>query len=411
MRVLLISAEYPPMEGGVGDYTRRLGLALRDQGMEVFLLTSEGGKGFLEDALPVFPWIRNWGWSCLKAIARLVGEVRPDTLHVQYQTGAYGMRPAIHFLPDRLKRLPMHVPLVVTMHDLHLPYLFPKAGPLRHAIVAHLLRGADAVVVTNAADLVRLQGVRSSARGSSPIWLRPLSSGTLRRPPELIPLGSSLPADLPGYDRAAWRARLGVAPDQALLGYFGLLHPSKGADLLVEAAARAREYFGLPLRLLFVGGGTGATDPGNRVFLEALRTRIRALGLEAAVLWSGPCAAEEAAAHLRACDLVVLPYRDGASFRRSSLIAALALGCPVLTTEPLEAEEVSLGHGQGDLRDGENVALVERGNALALAEGIIRWLADPQGRARLAAGAARLGRPFRWPEVAARVCALYSRLR
>lgn len=410
MRVLLLSAEYPPMEGGVGDYTRRLTLALREQGVEVYLLTSMEGSGFADDGLPVFPQVRSWGWGCLRVVARLVQQLRPDIVHLQYQTGAYGMRPAVHFLPDLLKRLRVPVRLVVTMHDLHLPYLFPKAGRLRHAIVEHLLRDADAVVVTNAADLAQLQGARAPARETTRIWLRPQPLGTLRRPPELVPLGSSLPSELPGYDRAAWRARLGIAPDEALLGHFGLLHPSKGADLLVEAVAHLRRQLGPRMRLLFVGGGTGATDPGTRAFAEALRGRISALDLESVVLWSGPCSAEEAAGHLRACDLVVLPYRDGASFRRSTLIAALALGCPVLTTEPLEEGEVSLGTGQGQLQDGVNVALVAREDRFALAEGIGRLLAQPDARARIAAGAMQLGAAFRWSEVAARVRALYARL-
>ena len=42
-RVLLISGEYPPMEGGVADFTHLLGLAMAEQGMEVHVLTSVKG--------------------------------------------------------------------------------------------------------------------------------------------------------------------------------------------------------------------------------------------------------------------------------------------------------------------------------------------------------------------------------
>ena len=427
MRVILLSAEYPPREGGVGDYTRRLALALCGEGQEVSILTSAGTSGAPGDPLQVYPRVANWGWGCLPAISRHLHECRPAVLHLQYQTGAYGMHPAIHFLPEVLRCLPAPLRLVVTMHDLRLPYLFPKAGRLRHLLVAHLLRQADAVVVTNGADLLRLGGeltptpVPSSSRGRgvrpARDLLHPLPPGALRRPPSLIPLGSGLPPDLPGYDRAAVRARVGVGPEEALLGHFGLLHPSKGADLLVEALGRLRPAgrtstgsVQRPARLLLVGGGVGETDPGNVSFREELRALIGRLGVGEAVLRTGVCSDVEAAGYLRACDLVVLPYRDGASFRRSSLVAALSLGCPVVTTAPLDPEEVSLGAGQAALQDGANVFLVPRGDATALAAAIAGLLEDSSRRKGLGEGAGRLGEAFRWEGIARQTLSLYADL-
>ena len=39
MRIALLSGEYPPQPGGVGDYTRHLGQALLARGHEVFVFT------------------------------------------------------------------------------------------------------------------------------------------------------------------------------------------------------------------------------------------------------------------------------------------------------------------------------------------------------------------------------------
>ncbi len=419
MRVVLVSAEYPPMEGGVGDYTRRLALALRQQSVDAAVLASAGAIGRDEDRLEVYPLVRRWGWGSLVTIARFLRQRRFDVVHLQYQTGAYRMHPAVHFLPGLLRRLPHTPRLVVTMHDLRLPYLFPKAGRIRHAVVAHMLCTVDLVVVTNGADLARLSpppspapapgGARTPAGRPAPSdadLLRPLSPGALRRAPCLIPLGSSLAVSLPGYDREAWRARLGLPAAEPLLGYFGLLHPSKGAELLLEALAELRRA-GRRVRLLVVGGGTGATDPGNVAFQEALQAQIAHLGLQEAVLWTGPCPAEQAAAHLRTCDLVVLPYRDGASFRRSSLVAALTLGCAVVTTVPLEPAEVRLGPGQPTLRHGENAFLVPGGDTTALAAALNELLLDSDRRQRLEEGAGRLGKLFSWDVVAGRTREAY----
>jgi glycosyltransferase involved in cell wall biosynthesis len=50
--------------------------------------------------------------------------------------------------------------------------------------------------------------------------------------------------------------------------------------------------------------------------------------------------------HLAACDLLLQPYGDGASSRRTSLMAGLALGLPIVTTmgfstEPIWNEEAA----------------------------------------------------------------------
>ncbi len=405
MAVVLVSAEYPPMAGGIGDYTRRLALALRQQGEPAAVLTSVRAGGLPGDPLEVLPLVRRWGWGSLLQVRRFLRRHPVEIVHLQYQAGAYRMHPAVHFLPDLLRRLPAPPRLVVTMHDLRLPYLCPKAGRLRQAVVAHLLRRADAVVVTNGADLARLTAGRGGllvAPDGAPL-LRPLPPGALRRPVALIPLGSSLPTDTPRGVGEQWRARLGVGKEP-LLGHFGLLHPSKGADLLVRAVAAA-----LPgARLLFVGGGTGASDPGNAPFAAALRAEVARLGLAERVHWTGSLPEGEAAAALRACDLVVLPFRDGASFRRSSLVAALALGCPVLTTGPSSPAEVSLGAGRPTLVDGESAALVPAGDVPALAEAISALLGDAGRRATLGEGAARLGQAFRWEEVAQKTRELYG---
>src|SRR5438874_8800063 len=94
-RVLMVSGEYPPALGGVGDYTARLAQALRAHGLGVAILTrascqrpaaaTTGGPEALRPGVP--------GWS-LGAFPRVLAaakQAQADLVHVQYQAGAYAL--------------------------------------------------------------------------------------------------------------------------------------------------------------------------------------------------------------------------------------------------------------------------------------------------------------------------------
>jgi glycosyltransferase involved in cell wall biosynthesis len=94
---------------------------------------------------------------------------------------------------------------------------------------------------------------------------------------------------------------------------------------------------------------------------------------------------------------MVMPYRDGASLRRGSLMAVLAHGRPLVTTRPQVGQGLP---GTPELRHEENVWLVEAGDALNLAEAIRRLEEDESARIALAAGAKQLGGMFTWERIA-----------
>jgi glycosyltransferase involved in cell wall biosynthesis len=90
------------------------------------------------------------------------------------------------------------------------------------------------------------------------------------------------------------------------------------------------------------------------------------------VIAPGPLPAPLIAEYLRACDLMIQPYPDGASSRRGSLMAALANGVPVITTigalsEPVWAEGAVAAAPAGDPDRLARLALdlLDRPNRLA----------------------------------------------
>jgi glycosyltransferase involved in cell wall biosynthesis len=386
MRVGLVTAEYPPDQGGAGDFTHELGQALTELGQQVHVIT---GESKIQDSesktsgLTVHRVVDKWRWGCWGQLLQLARDLGLDVLNVQYQAAAYGMHPAINLVPRGRE----HPPVVVTFHDLKVPYLFPKAGPLRWRVVQALGRRADGVVVTNREDYVRLVGEIPKARLS------------------LIPIGSNIPpVPPPGYDRQAERARWEVGPDDLLLGYFGFLNESKGGEELMEALAVLRDR-GIPAHLLMIGGRVGTSDPANRAYAERVGKLVDDLGLRQRVHWTGYARPRLVSAGLLATDVCVLPYRDGVSFRRGTLHACLAHGRAVVTTRPA----VPLP----EVRDGENMLLAEPRDPHGLADAIMRLSAEADGlllRARLGAGAAALAAEFTWERIARQTAALFRRL-
>jgi len=388
------------MQGGVGDFTQELALALTALRHEVHVITRIGCADEDQRAkdkdhagqthaagLTIHSVVSHWGWRSPGQVLALARRLALDVLNVQYQAAAYDLHPAINFTPLLVSRpWGRRMGLVVTFHDLKVPYLFPKAGPLREWVVTFLARRADAAVVTN-----RLDELELATRGI----------GRLER----IPIGSNIaPAFPDDYDRRAWRARLGMAPEDCLLGFFGFFNARKGLETLLRALAILQtESPGAAspgYRLLFIGGTVGSSDATNRAYADRIRAFIDDLGLGDRVHYTGFVPTVEVSAAFAAIDLCILPYADGISFHHGTLMAALAHRQAIVSTQP-PVELPELTHG-------ENVWLVPPEDPEALAAAIGMLSADLERRQRLARGAAALSAQFTWERIAARTADLFE---
>lgn len=384
MRIGLITGEYPPMQGGVGDFTRELATALAAPNRHVHVITGRVNGDVPGDQSPVqvHRTVTGWGLRCWRQIANVTRRIDLQVLNIQYEPAAYAMQVGINFLASGYARRLVRPPIVTTFHDLLMPYLFPKAGRLRWQVVEYLARRSEAVIVTNAEDQAKLRAYH------------------LHRDPVLIPIGSNIDPALAGeFDRAAERARWGAAPGELIVGYFGFLNLSKGGEVLMQAMKLLRDA-GRSARLLLVGGRTGTSDPTNAAYASQVDALIKILDLQSQVTATGyldPAAASRA---LLACDVIALPYVDGASLRRGSLMAALAHGRPIVTTEPRYPIE-GLSHAQ-------SAWFVPPNDPAALAAAIDEVLDKAELRAQLERGAATAARLYTWDQIAARTLDVYE---
>jgi glycosyltransferase involved in cell wall biosynthesis len=304
-----------------------------------------------------------WDLRSLRDIAKWARAARLDLINLQFQTAAFQMSPWIHFAPDVLRNWPV----ITTFHDLRFPYLFPKAGPLRDWIVMRLARRSAGVIVTNHEDAACVPHLRH----------------------RLIPIGSNILDTLDAdFDPSVWREQAGAEPGDFLLAFFGLINHSKGLNTLLASLAELRGD-GIPARLVIIGGTAGTSDPTNRAYLKTIEQLIADDHLSPYIHRTGFLENEaEVGSYLKASDAVVLPFADGASFRRGSLMAAIHYGGAIVTTPPRVAIP--------EFVDGDNLLYVQG----TLTTTLKRLYHAPQLRDRLRQGSQALARHFDWQHIA-----------
>ena len=206
---------------------------------------------------------------------------------------------------------------------------------------------------------------------SCPAWeerLRPLVRGA--KAIEWLPVPSNVP---PVSDPEATEAiRVKYAAGGLLVGHFGT-YGLKIRDYLEVALPELLQDRRVSVILL--GGGSAS-------FRKALVSRHPAI--VATLHATDELPSEDLSRHLSACDLMIQPYPDGISARRSSAMAALAHGRPVLTTIGRLTEPLWIQSG--------SVAIVPAEDAAALAPMAISLLESHSERQRLALAADMLYR-------------------
>ena len=373
--VLLVTGEYPPRIGGVGDHALKLRSALESLGLVCEVVTESRSNDSARES--VRSLTTRFLFQSVIGALRIVRQIRPDVLHVQFQAGAFA-RPgellAIAFLARVFKLVGR---IVVTFHDLNEPYLFPKAGRCRSWFLRQLERMADSVIYVDELDRRWADANRDAAVLRS--W---------------IPAGPTIEPGRQLLDRDSSRNCLNLSNKEFVVGYFGFRQASKGVRILAEAMHRP-ELKGPCVTLALIGAAgpsiTGARSEvlvGDSVFagLNIVQTGVQ--DPASISMW------------LKACDVVALPFLEGLSSRRGSFMNAVAHGIPVVTTEPKVDGVVDVA--------GHEVVFIPRGDVEALAQELASLRNDGAKRDRLATGSLAVAERHSWSEIARRTREVYG---
>ncbi|HLX62133.1 MAG TPA: glycosyltransferase [Planctomycetota bacterium] len=343
----ILTGEFPPQKGGVADYTALIARKLADAGDEVHVWApgADATRAVSSERLSVHDLPGKFGFRALRRLGcALRREKRAHRLLVQYVPQMYGMRGMNVVFALWIKWCCPVAPWVM-FHEVAFP---PVKRPLRHRFFAWVQRRMARWIA------------KSMSRGfvSVPLWeqwLDAIAPG--HRACEWLPVPSNVATCADPARVAALRTRIFNPAVRHIAGHFGTFGNLITDELAPNVILLLKSY--PEWGVLLVGRGSQAFAEKflheNREFKE----RVYA---------AGELDAERVAEHLACADVLYQPYPDGVSSRRSSAMAGLALGIPIVTNSGPSTEPI--------WREKQIVRLVDFGNAAAACAALAGCSAD-----------------------------------
>ncbi len=308
----VVASEGPPDCGGVGHYTQLFTDELRRHGHQAIVyFPLNGAPGSAIDGYVQIPNLRH-AFGVRRLARRLDESPAPRRLLLQYVPhgwGWHGMNLGLCFW-ILWRAMVRRDHISVMFHEVAMPFV---KSPMRHNVQA-IVQRVMAMVLLLAASKVYV-----STPAFSPI-LRKWSFW--RHVPDWLPVPSNIPKVDDPCGVAELRATL-AGPHQRsrLVGHFGTFGGAAGALTREVIVQLLREDPSLVALLLGRGASTFALDlKANGLEKEISRCVVRENLDERAM-----------SLHLQACDVLVQPYPDGITTRRSTAMAALANGVALVT--------------------------------------------------------------------------------
>ena len=225
-------------------------------------------------------------------------------------------------------------------------------GLIQHLMAGSVVRGADRSFIT----VPRWQSI-----------LRKCAPGCLRS--EIVPVPSNVAPSADADAVARLCSAFARDPADPIVGHFGTW--GEAITSLVEPVVISLLEARPDLVFVAIGRSSEVWRAGFLARHPDFADRTHA---------TGSTSPERVAEYLSACDLLIQPYPDGASGRRTTAMAGIALGRPVVTdsgtaTEPVWSDECL-------------VVLSDASDTRAMVQAIVALLDDPAERTALGKRAA-----------------------
>ena len=360
----LITCEYPSAIGGVSDYTFVMARELANAGDSVHVWCGAvAGETPQSPGVTVHRELGNFSPGDLRRAGKLLDEFpKPRRLLVQWVPHGYGYRSMNVFfcfwlwLRAKTKRDRVEIIFHEVWLSFGINWKANLAATAHRIMVALLQHAAAKLWITCEAWRKYIRAAKAPV-GCLPVpsvvhgYATPESIAVVRR--RCSARGASRIVGHLGIGDALVEKQLRqVVPD--------ILRENNDAGFLL--IGRSSERFAQELQ-------NANPDVAARIFCS------RTAGI-------GTLTADEIFAHINACDLMVQPYVDGISTRRTAAMAALANGKALLTTSGHSTEPFWLACDQ--------LAMVPAGDARALVGRALQLLDDDRARGQMAGAGKQL---------------------
>jgi glycosyltransferase involved in cell wall biosynthesis len=308
MHIAILIPELPPKVNGIGDYTFFLSEVLAKQfDCQITLLTSAENfqcpQGCHLEKGAFVP-----GATLLEVLPKITSRLQADWLLIQYNPFLYahrGFNPWLIAAIAKVRSQQPNLRVALMAHE-----MFMTAENLKFAILGTLHR-------------IQLWGLLRSidlAFASIDAWAAELRHWIPEKPVFPLPVGSNVPQVSVGIDALVrLKEVLGIDPSALVLGAFGSYHYGRMPERIIRTL-EILDQQKINVHLLFIGSGG-----------EQLR-KLCPTHLHSRLSITGTLDCEAVSTHLQLIDLLISPFLDGISTRRSSAMSCLAHGLPLLTT-------------------------------------------------------------------------------
>jgi glycosyltransferase involved in cell wall biosynthesis len=300
--LLLVSPMLPPMRGGLPDHTFRLAQELSAQ-FDVTVISSRG----VETHAPFRVSATVENWRSRREIESALDAVPAQAPIVwQYVPHMYGRGGVNRELPRVMRRLKTRGrKQIVIAHEIAAGLSW-RPNWLWFAL-HHRWQWRQIVRI---ADVVPISTER---------WVEEWSTRWPAFASKffVLPSPSSIPRiDFSPNDRVVWRQEHELPANAVLMAYFGTVSAAKQFPWVIDAW-KAAQNTARPIGLVIIGGSPQIPFPGQ------IGNLYRPLGF---------LPANDVSKALSACDLLVLPFIDGVSERRTTFMAGLDHSLAISTT-------------------------------------------------------------------------------